>query len=89
MPSQKKPLLAAAAEDHGVAALKSDHTEAAFGKHEQKLFDLALHLLLLTAVFAHIDQLGCWVGQLQNLLADQAVVENHLGFLQHLPSPQG
>ena len=80
-------LLAAAAEDERVATLQARDALSGAGELDQQLVD-ALLLAALTGLLADKDAARVAARAIEYGLAHQAVIEDHVGLLQQLQSPQ-
>ncbi|CUI54064.1 Uncharacterised protein [Achromobacter sp. 2789STDY5608628] len=75
--------LAAAAEDEGVAALEPHHAAAQAGVLDQQGVDARLgRVMVLARQFAHRDAFGVAARQRHDVVADQPVVQDHVGLVQ-------
>jgi hypothetical protein len=79
-------LLAAAAEDHGVAALEAHHplALALAGLVDKELVDLGLRQGVLRGLLAHVDAFGGGRGVVQQTCGDEGVVDHHVSPGQHI-----
>ena len=81
--------LGAAPEHTGVTAFQTHHPLPTFGGGDKRLSDLFLGPTVTPWGFAHINALGVAAGQFQNFGIKQAVIINHICFLQALHTAQG
>ncbi len=77
--AQRLALLAAAAEDEGVAALEPDDALARAGGGDQPLADLLLRHRRHPGRLADVDELGVLAGAVERPRRDQPVVEDRVG----------
>ena len=80
--AQRIELLAATAEDERIAALEANHRLAGLGALDQQRVDLVLRHAVRALGLADRDQLGLAPRVIEHALADQAIVENHVGGFQ-------
>ncbi len=71
-------LLAAAAEDEGIAALEADDVAAAAGELDEQSVDLVLRHRMRVRRLAHEDPHRSRRDELENVLRDEAVVDDDL-----------
>ena len=74
-------LLAAAAEDEGVAALEPRHDLALFRLPDDEAIDLVLGQRVAASLLAHVDELGIGPAMLQQPLVGEIIVDHHVGLL--------
>ena len=82
-------LLAAAAQDKGIAALEPHYRLAGGGPFRQEFIDLRLGQSLAAAFLAHKDALGAGRSRVQQGRIQQAVIDHHLGLLQAVQTLDG
>ena len=82
-------LLAAAAEDEGIAAFQAQHALAGLGMLGQQRVDLVLALAVVALDLADIDALGIAAHVVQDLRPDQLVVEHDVGLLHQAMGAEG
>ena len=87
--TQRLQFLAAAAEHERVAALQPHHALAGLRERDQLRIDLGLRVAAVAGMLADADAFRIATRQLQHLVADQAVVQDHVGFVQHAQCAQG
>ncbi len=86
---QRLDLLAAASEDEGVAALQPQDPLALPRELDQQRGDLGLGQGVVLGHLADIDALRVAAHQVEDRLADQPVVEHHVGLLHQAQGPEG
>ena len=84
MPCAREELefLAAAAEDERIAALEPHDAAAESRLLEQQLVDTALRHRVTARHLADADAVGIAAREVEDLVGDQPVVQDHVGFLQ-------
>jgi hypothetical protein len=82
-------LLAAAPEDERIAALEPQHALALFGQRHQHLADFLLRHGMVGAALADIDALGLAADEIEDVVADQPVVEHDIGLLHEPLGAEG
>jgi hypothetical protein len=82
-------LLAASAEDEGVAALEPHDGQAVQGEGDQHRVDLVLGVRMAQLALGHRDPPRRLGRQVQDLVGDQAVMDHHVGGLQGLERLEG
>ena len=71
--------LAAAAEDHRIAAFEAHHGFSGFGFLDDERVDLVLRDRVILGAFAHVDFFAAGLGPLQERGVAQGVVNEHVG----------
>ena len=74
---------------HGVASLKSNNAKALLGTAVDPIVDEFLRGAGLACTFSHTNQLSLGVGQVKDILVNEAVVKNKLGLRQHARALEG
>ena len=74
---------------HGVASLKSNNAKALLGTSVDPIVDEFLRGAGLACTFSHTNQLSLGVGQVKDILVNEAVVKNKLGLRQHARALEG
>lgn len=82
-------LLAAAAEDEGIAPLEPHHALAFAGQPDQQPVDLVLRQRVLAARLAGVDARGIDARQAHDIGRYEAVVDDDIGFLERSQSLEG
>ncbi len=72
-------LLAATAEDEGIAALETDDGQALLGEADQQLVDIVLRQGVARLALGHIDQASVGRSQIENFAGDEAVMDDDVG----------
>ena len=75
-------LLPAAPEDEGVTALQAHHAMPGAGVIHQRLIDAFLGHAVIAARLADVQATCVRIGQRQNLVTDQAIMNDDIGLLQ-------
>ena len=78
---QIRQLLAAAAEDEGIAALEAHDAAAGLRLPGDQRVDLVLALAVVALALADIDPLGVAAREIEHARPDQLVVDHHVGAL--------
>ena len=86
---QRFDLLAAAPEDERIAALQAQHTFALAGEAHQHFADLILRHGVVLGLLADKDTLGVAADQVEDAVADQPVVQHHVGLLHQPECAEG
>jgi hypothetical protein len=86
---QGQGLLAAAPEHEGIAALEPQHPLALAGQLHQAVGNIGLLGRRPAAALACVFELAAGPRQAQHLLADQRVVDHHVGLAQAVQCEQG
>ena len=76
------------AEDERVPALQTAYFLALFSVMNQQFIDVVLGQRVFIAGLAHVHQLRIPAGKIHDALAHQAVVQDHVGFLQQAQRPE-
>ena len=76
--AQRSDLFAASAKDHGVTALQADHPLAPLGLLNEQRFNGFLGPGVVISRLTHVDAPGIAPSQVEDLGADQAVVDDHI-----------
>src|SRR5262245_51170573 len=79
----------AAPEDEGIATLEPHDLPAGAGMRHQQGIDLVLGVAVPSAPLADIDVLGVPARVAEDCLADQLVMQDHVGRLEQLQGTQG
>src|SRR5690606_16773211 len=82
-------LLAAAAENEGIAALQPAYALALLGEPDQQRIDLLLRDVRCARRLAYIDALRIAPREIEHLPRHEAVVQHDIRILQRAQSPQG
>ena len=82
-------LFAAPAKDERVAALEAHHAFALLRQLHQQPVGLFLDHRVRAGALAHADALGVAAHQIEDLAADQMVIQHHVRLLHHLQPAQG
>ena len=72
----------AAPEHERIPALQADDTTLLTGEGYQKIVDFILRHRMAVGLLADIDPGRAGGNQIENFLGNQAVIDNHIGFLQ-------
>ena len=89
MTGQDFQLLAAAAENEGVAALEADDAPVFLGQLDQEIVDFVLGQGVLGGFLAGVDDLGAGLGQVQDAVADEMVINQDIRLADEAGRPQG
>lgn len=73
---------------HGVSTFQADNLSSEHGRVTDQFVDAFLGGALFSCAFAHAHDLTLRFGVKQNVLMDQAVMEDDVGLLQRLDSLQ-
>ena len=85
---QGQGLLPAAAEDEGIAALEAQHAPAFAGELDQPQRDVALLGRGLAAALAGVFQHDAGLGEIEDPVVDQGVIDDDLGLPQPMERQQ-
>ncbi len=86
---QRLQLLAATAEDEGIAPLQPHHPLALLRLLQQELVDPLLRHAVVARLLADEDALGIPAHQRHHLVGDQPVIDHHVGLLHLTQGVQG
>lgn len=78
--TQRRDLFAASAKNKGISALQADHPLALLSLFNQQSLDGLLGNGVVISLLTHIDARGIAPGEVQDLGADEPVVNDHVRF---------
>ena len=86
---RKGQFFAGTPKHHGIASFQTNDAQALSGAAFNPVVDEDLGRAGLASSFANAHQLGVWMGHVQHLLMDEAVVEHELGLCQGFGAFEG
>ncbi|MNH19401.1 hypothetical protein D3C79_791350 [compost metagenome] len=82
-------LFATATKDKGITPLQAHHAFALLRQLHQQTVGFLLNHRVRPSAFTHADAFGVATHQIQDFIANQMVIQHHIGLLHYLQPAQG